>query len=71
MTDKEAVDELFEIRTAFLIGSYQQCINEAQKIRVGTNVINHHYLSYIRTDILLDICLTDALTKANHLDKNF
>ena len=34
MADKEAIDELFEIRTNFFIGNYQQCINEAQKIKV-------------------------------------
>ncbi|WAR00453.1 COPE-like protein [Mya arenaria] len=33
MADKEAIDELFEIRTNFYIGNYQQCINEAQKIK--------------------------------------
>ena len=36
MADKEAIDEVFEIRTAFYIGNYQQCINEAQKVRVST-----------------------------------
>ncbi|KAH3713462.1 coatomer subunit epsilon-like [Dreissena polymorpha] len=33
MADKETVDELFEIKTNFYIGNYQQCINEAQRIK--------------------------------------
>jgi hypothetical protein len=34
MADKEGVDQLFEIKTNFYIGNYQQCINEAQRIKV-------------------------------------
>ncbi|KAL4227298.1 hypothetical protein ACF0H5_012744 [Mactra antiquata] len=33
MADRETVDELYEIRTNFYIGNYQQCINEAQRIK--------------------------------------
>lgn len=33
MADKEGVDQLFEIKTNFYIGNYQQCINEAQRIK--------------------------------------
>jgi coatomer protein complex subunit epsilon len=33
MSRQQHDDELFEIRNYYYIGNYQQCINEAQKLR--------------------------------------
>ena len=44
---KDAVDELFDLKTAFYLGNYQQAINEAQKIRVNMKKLKwEHVLSF-------------------------
>lgn len=38
------VDELFEVKTYFFIGAYQQCLNEINKLRVRT-LYPFHFLT--------------------------
>lgn len=40
---QQDVDELFEIRNYFHIGNYQQCINEAQKLRKVSSDLNVNF----------------------------
>lgn len=34
-SENNQVDELFEVKTYFYIGAYQQCLNEINKLRVS------------------------------------
>lgn len=38
MSNKDTTDELFDLKTAYYLGNYQQAINEAQKLRVRRDI---------------------------------
>lgn len=61
MAGHDDADELFEIKTNLYIGNYQQCINEAQKLKVAADVkterdviLYRAYLAQRKFGVVLD-----------------
>jgi hypothetical protein len=41
MNKGDIVDDLFDLKTSFYLGNYQQAVNEAQRLRVTKKNIQH------------------------------
>jgi len=75
MTSKDAADELFDLKTAFYLGSFQQAINEAQKLKSNDNRLQlekdvYMYRAYIaqkKYSVVLDDIKPNASDELKYL----